>query len=150
MKRFTWRLQRVLDIKTKQEQIKRMELLDITEKLSKVRTVLFIQQTALKEAIADVAAGNCQNKLLEQELLLKSAPVNNRLIKKLKGKVHQFELKQKEKIAEVLKIRRFNEGLKKLRARKKQEFIESEEKLEQKQLDEGSSIRFVRKIIDKS
>jgi len=149
MKRFTWRLQRVLDIKTKQEQIKRMELLDITGKLSKARAVLFIRQAALKEAIADVAAGNPQNKLLEQELLLKSAPVNNRLIKKLKDNVQQLELKQKEKIAEVLKIKRFNEGLKKLRARKKQEFIESEEKLEQKQLDEGTSIRFARKIIDK-
>ncbi len=149
MKRFTWRLQRVLDIKTKQEQIKRMELLDITEKLSKARAMLFIRQTTLKEAIADVAAGNPQNKLLEQELLLKSAPVNNRLIKKLKDKVQQLELKQKEKITEVLKIRRFNEGLKKLRARKKREFIESEEKLEQKQLDEGASIRFARKIIGK-
>jgi len=149
MKRFTWRLQRVLDIKTKQEQIKRMELLDITEKLSKVRALLFLQQATLKETIADVAAGNTQNKLLEQELLLKCAPVNNRLIKKLKDKVHQLQIKQKEKIAEVLKIRRFNEGLKKLRARKKQEFIESEEKLEQKQLDEGACIRFARKVIAK-
>lgn len=81
-----------------------MELLDITEKLSKVRALLFLQQTTLKETIADVAAGNTQNKLLEQELLLKCAPVNNRLIKKLKDKVHQLQIKQKEKIAEVLKI----------------------------------------------
>ena len=42
MKRFVWRLQRVLDIRKKEEQIKTAELIEITDKLAVTRGKLLI------------------------------------------------------------------------------------------------------------
>ena len=66
-------------------------------------------------------------------------------IKKLEERVKELEFKQKEKIAEVMKLRKFKEGLEKLRTEAKIQFIKEQEKLEQRQLDEGATVSFVRK-----
>ena len=54
------------------------------------------------------------------------------------------EAKQKEKVAEVLKLRRFKESLERLREQAKRKYIEEQDKLEQKQLDETATLNFVR------
>ena len=55
MKRFQWRLQRVLDIKQKEEQVKRAELVHLTEKLSQARVALFIQKRILEDLLDELA-----------------------------------------------------------------------------------------------
>jgi flagellar protein FliJ len=150
MKRFTWRLQRVLDIKTKEEQKKRAELLEISGKLAKTRSELLNQQVILKEIIADIAKEEPKKRLKKQELFLQCSTTTNRLIKTLKARINELELQQKEKVAEVLKIRRFKKGLEKLRIEAKTKFIKHEEQLEQKESDEGANIIFVRKIMQQS
>ena len=56
-----------------------------------------------------------------------------------------LELQQKEKVTEVLKVRRFKQGLEKLREEAKRQFIAKQEKLEQKESDERAGVAFVRK-----
>ena len=73
-----------------------------------------------------------QNQALQQEVI------------RLKQKTRQLESQQKAKIAEVLKIKRFKEGLDKLREEAKIKFFKEAEKLEQRELDERATIRFVR------
>ena len=51
MKRFVWRLERVLKIKTIEEQKKRAELFALTERLSQCRGELLTQEMILKEII---------------------------------------------------------------------------------------------------
>ena len=70
MRRFVWRLQRVLDIKTKEEQIKKIEFLRLTEKLIQKRSELLTQKRILQEIIADLAGKDPQQRLSEQELFL--------------------------------------------------------------------------------
>jgi flagellar FliJ protein len=147
MKRFVWRLQRVLDIKTKEEQTKKKELLELTEKLAQTRGELLIQKKILQDIISDIAAKKPQKRLGEQEFFLKYSTTSNEKIKKLKNKVSQLESLQREKIAEVLKVKRFKEGLEKLRAEAKRQFLMEQEKLEQKELDETATISFAREII---
>ena len=146
MRRFVWRLQRVLDIKAKEEEIKKAELLRLTEKLSQKRTELLIQKRILNEIIADLAEIEPQKRLAEQELFLKTSTTTDGLIKLLKVQVNQLEIEHKEKIAEVLKLRRFKEGLEKLREQAKMEFIREQEKLDQKELDEMATVRFAREM----
>jgi len=145
MKRFVWRLQRVLDIKIKEEQVKRVELLELTEKLAETRGELLMLKKILEDIIDGLAAKNPQKRLGEQEFFLKYSVVNDQQIKKLKEKQRKLKLRQREKIIEVLKVKRFKEGLEKLRAEAKRRFIKEQEKLEQKELDEGAMICFVRK-----
>ena len=147
MKRFVWRLQRVLDIKTKEEQIKRAELLELTERLTGTRGELLMQERILQDIIDGLNNKKPQKRLGEQEFFLKYSETNDKQIKKLKNRIRELESQQRKKITEVLKVRRFKEGLEKLRAETKMQFIKEQEKLEQKELDEGATISFIRKII---
>jgi len=147
MKRFAWRLQRVLDVKTKLEQKKRAELLEITQKLIETHGELLTQQKILEEIIDELNKENPQKRLGKQEFFLRHSTATDEQIKKLKDKVRALELQQREKIDELLKVRRFKEGLERLRAKTKEEFIKEQEKLEQKELDEGATVSFARKMI---
>lgn len=148
MKRFVWRLQRVLEIKTKEEETKRAELLELTEKLVQRRGQLLMQEKILKDIMTGIARKNIRKRLCEQEFFLKWSETSDEVIRKLKNKISELELEQREKIAELLRVRRFKKGLERLRAEAKRQFIESEERLEQKELDEGAGISFARKKLE--
>ena len=115
MKRFVWRLQRVLDLKTKKERKMRSELLELTEELAETRGLLLMQKRILENIIAGLAAENPRKRLSKQEFFMRYSQTNNERIAKLKEKISVLETQQKEKIAELLKIRRFREGLERLR-----------------------------------
>ena len=137
----------MLDIKAKEEQKKRAELLGLTEKLAATRSELLTQQRILEDIICHICHVKPEKRLGRQELFLKSSVTNDELIGRLKNRVSELESKQREKIAEVLKARRFKEGLEKLRDRAKKQFIKDQEKLEQKEFDEGATISFARKMM---
>jgi flagellar biosynthesis chaperone FliJ len=145
MKRFVWRLQRVLNIKIKEEQTKKTELLKLTENLTQMRGELLTQKRILEDIINGLAGKNPQKRLGEQEFFLRYSTTSDKQIKKLKNKVSELELQQREKIAEVLRIRRFRKGLEKLRAKARTQFLREQEKLEQKELEEKAIIGFVRR-----
>jgi flagellar export protein FliJ len=147
MKRFVWRLQRILDIETKKEQKMRSELLELTKKLAETRGVLLTQQMILKEIMAGLAGENPKKRLRKQEFFLRYSGTSDERIEKLKENVSALESQQREKIAELLKVRRFKEGLERLRADAKTKFIKEQEKLEQKELDEMASVSFARNMI---
>lgn len=146
MRRFVWRLQRVLDIKAKEEEIKKAELLRLTEKLTQKRAELLIQKRILNEIIAGLAEAEPQKRLAEQELFLKNSTTTDDFIRRLEGQASQLEAEQKDKIAEVLKLRRFKKGLERLREQAKMEFIKEQEKLDQRELDEMAIVRFAREM----
>ncbi len=149
MKRFVWRLQRVLDIRKKEEQKARAELLELTERLAETRGELLTQQKMLEDIINGLTGENPKKRLGKQEFFLKFSAASDEQIKKLEDKVKELESQQRAKITEVLKLRRFKEGLEKLRTEAKMQFIKEQERLEQKQLDEGATVLFVRKTQSK-
>jgi len=149
MKRFVWRLQRVLDIRKKEKQKARAELLELTERLAQTRGELLMQQKMLEDIIYGLTGENPKKRLGKQEFFLKFSAASDEQIKKLENKVNELESQQRDKIAEVLKLRKFTEGLEKLRTEVKMRFIKEQEKLEQKQLDEGATVSFVRRAQSK-
>ncbi|UCC97907.1 MAG: hypothetical protein JSW66_18925 [Phycisphaerales bacterium] len=144
MKRFVWRLQRVLDIKKKKEQKARAELFELTEKLAEARGELLSRQKMLEEIVRGLTKESPKKRLGQQEFFLRYSAASDEQVKKLKDKVLAFELQQKEKVAEVLKLRRFKQGLEQLRVETKRQFIKEQEMLEQKELDERANVSFVR------
>jgi flagellar FliJ protein len=145
MKRFVWRLQRVLEIRIKEEQKARAELLKLTEMLAETQSELLARRKMLEEIINGLTVENPTRRLGRQEFFLRYSAASDERIKKLKNRVKELESKQRDKIAEVLKLRRLKEGLEKLRNEAKMQFIKEQEKLEQQQLDEGATVLFVRK-----
>ncbi|MHC4544658.1 MAG: hypothetical protein ACYSYL_09040 [Planctomycetota bacterium] len=126
MKRFVWRLQRILDIKTGKEQKMKSELLELTEKIAETRGVLLMQQRILEDIIAGLAGESPKKRLSKQEFFLRYSGISDERIEK---------------------VRRFKEGLERLRAEAKIQFIKEQEKLEQKELDEIASVSFARNMI---
>jgi flagellar protein FliJ len=149
MKRFVWRLQRVLDIKIKEEQIKRAELIEITERLARTRNELITQKKILDDMINSLTEENPKSRLEKQELFLKSSAINDELIKKLEGRIKEIEKQQKEKISEVIKVKQFRKSLERLRDETKMQYIKEQEKIEQKDADEMTSMRFAQKIMQR-
>jgi len=146
MKRFVWRLQRVLDIKEKQEQKAKAELLELTEKLAAARGELLMRQKILEQIIGGLAEKNPGKRLGEQEFFLRHSTASDEAIKRLKDKITGLETQQRAKVVEVLELRKFKEGLKRLRIEAKTEFIKEQERLQQKELDERAGVSFARKM----
>jgi flagellar biosynthesis chaperone FliJ len=144
MKRFVWRLQRVLDIKAREERTKRAELFQLTEKLAETQGNLLMRQRILQNIIACIAQKKPRKRLGQQEFFLKYSAASNEQIRKLRSQVSELESQQKKKIVELLKVRRFKEGLERLRDEAKRRFIEEQEKLDQKSLDEQATVSFAR------
>jgi flagellar export protein FliJ len=145
MKRFVWRLQKVLDIKTKEEQLKRMELFRLTETLAMKRSELFMRQRVLREIATEITRNASSGRLGMQEFFLKNAGTDDQIIRTLQSEIHDLEAQQKEKMAEVLTAKRFKEGLEKLRTEAKTRFIVEQERLEQKEMDDRTTVAFARK-----
>jgi flagellar export protein FliJ len=145
MKRFVWRLQRVLEIKTRQEQIKKSELIAISERLVQARRSFLAEQAKLRQMIKDIHNKQPRERLTAQQLFMSHSAQIDERIKGLEQKVHQFELEKNQKTTELLKLKRFREALEKLRQRAKAEYITSMERLEQKQADERTTGSFARR-----
>ena len=144
MKRFVWRLQRVLDVKAKEEQIKRTELFRLTEQLAAKRGELLMRQRIVQDLLAELEADISAERVSGQEFLLRRVAVNDEQIRRLREEIVALEIRHKKKTAEVLAARRFKEGLEKLREQAKEEHIREQERLEQHELDENATIAFAR------
>ena len=123
------RLQRVLQIKAKQEQTKRTELFELTERLAQTRSELLTRQKILKDIIAEIAVKKAHKRLRQQEFFLKHSMTSDEQIKNLAQRVIELESQQRQKIAELLEVKRFKEGLEKLRTEAKMRFITEQERL---------------------
>jgi flagellar export protein FliJ len=144
MKRFVWRLQRVLDVRIKQEQVKRTELFRVTQELAEKRTELLLRQQLLKEALASIGMENSSQRIGEQEMALRYAATNDEQIRRVKEAICTLEVRQKEKLAELLAVRQSREALERLREDTRQRFLQEQEKLDQKESDERAVIAFGR------
>lgn len=145
MKRFVWRLQKVLDVKTKEEQLKRTELFRLTEHLAAKRSELLIRRRVLQDLMAGITKDTSSERLGAQEFFLRHVAANDAEIRTLLEEIAALETRQREKTAEVLAAKRFKEGLEKLRAQARERFLREQEKLEQKELEDRATIAFVRK-----
>lgn len=150
MKKFAWRLQRLLDIKIKQEGAKRGELVAITEQTVAVRSQIMVRRAALRKMLAELSQKKAKQRLSEQEFFLRYAHVSDEEIKKLEEKLAELEKVRQAKIKEIMKIRRYRKGLEKLRAEARAEFQKEEQRYEQKESDAKTTVSFARKIIQRA
>ncbi|HIJ67331.1 MAG TPA: hypothetical protein HPP87_02710 [Planctomycetes bacterium] len=147
MKRFVWRLQRLLDIKIKQEEAKRGELVSVTEQALAVRSQIMLRRASLRKMLGELSGKKAKERLSEQEFFLKYAHVIDEEIRNLELKLSGLEKLRHLKLQEIMKIRRFRKGLERLRAESKARFFKEEQSQEQKELDDRTIMSFACKII---
>ena len=120
-------------------------MFQLTERLAETRTRLLTQQRVLNDIIRGISEKEPQQRVGQQEFFLKYSGTNDTQITKLKNEIDRLESRQKKKITQLLETRRFKEGLEKLQAEAKERFTKEQEKLGQRDLDEGATISFARK-----
>jgi len=135
----------VLDIKTKEEQLRRTELFQIVEQLAARRGELLLRRRILQDLMTEIQRQESARRLNAQEFFLRHAATDDAAIRRLQEEIAALEVRHKEKAAEVLAVRRFKEGLEKLRTQAKEEYLREQEKLEQKEQDERTTVAFARR-----
>ncbi len=150
MKKFVWRLQRLLDIRIKQEESIRAELVAMTEQAVSLRGRIMMQKTILRRMLAEMEQKEGSQRLAEQEFFFKYAHISDERIKKLEEQLAEVEILRREKIKELMVIRKYRKGLEKLREKAKAEYLIEQNAYEQKDLDEKTSMSIAREIIRQS
>jgi flagellar biosynthesis chaperone FliJ len=144
MKKFIWRAQKVLEVRKIEEQRKKNELLMITESLTNTVGLLIAKKALLKDMLEQLNAKGPMKNLQERQIFFRHSAINDEAIEQLKLQIAELEKQQREKIAEFLKIRQYREGLEKLKEQAKMKFYDEQEKIDQKQADEDTVMKYAR------
>ncbi len=145
MKRFTWRLQRLLDLKEKIEKAKEVELLRLTEQIAEAMAHLMKERRRMRDMMVAIAQAHPQQRLAQQQFFMKYCPVDDKLLKQMEDHVQQLGERQQHKREELIEIKRLKEGMEKLRAKAKAEFVYEQEKLDQKESDDRTNTAYAHK-----
>jgi flagellar biosynthesis chaperone FliJ len=131
----------------KQEEIKRSELVAITEQIGALRAGIMLEKAALRRKLAEFRDRHDDSQLTDQQLFLQHIHVFDGKIATLEQNLRKLEDIRRTKTAEILELRKTRKGLEKLREKAKTEFVREQEKIEQDLLDDNTTMRFAAKIL---
>ena len=144
MKRFKWRLQRVLDVKQKTEKAKTAQLLQITEMLAEARASLMMERNKLRQAREELMAKSVAERLEQQPMFLRYTEENDRRIAHLERRIMELEQRKQETTREVIELKRAKEAMEKLKEEDRLRFLKEQDKLVQKEDDDRAGTAFIR------
>jgi len=144
MKRFEWRLQRVLDVKKKLERAKQAEVAELRAKVEDKRRELVAEEERLWQLLTDLAAVSDAERVQSQAFFASVRGGSDSRIARLKNGLEKLEVQRQEKMSELLELRQKNEAMERLREKSMTSFLEEQNKAEQNEIDEIASMGFVR------
>ena len=144
MKRFEWRLQRVLDIKEKTEKVKKAELLQLTEEIAQAKLRLMNEQRKQREQMAAIGQVGADQRVATQATFLTFSAFDDERMAAQQQHIAQLEQVQQEKTQELIRLKQAKEGLEKLRAEALETYVAEQEKIAQREADERSNVAFAR------
>ncbi len=144
MRRFVWRLQKLLDLKSKQEEILRAELVSVTEQAVAVRGRILMERSVLRQRLTESEQSPPKERPARQAFILQYSQVTEDNIRRMQQRLELLETARRNKIQEILTIRKYRKGLERLRARAEDEFCTEQQRQEQKQLDDLTTVGVAR------
>ncbi|HEV59032.1 MAG TPA: hypothetical protein ENN87_16300 [Phycisphaerales bacterium] len=147
MRRFAWRLQRLLDIKVKQEDALRGELVAVTEQVVALRGRLLMQRAALRRLLAGLEPDATETWLERKRLALRHASVTEQQLTEGRRRLEELEQQRQRKMHEVMEVRKFRKRLERLRAQAYEDFMRRQEKRMQDETDDRTSVTVARRIL---
>jgi flagellar export protein FliJ len=147
MKRFAWRLQRLLDLKTKQQEILRTELMSLSERMAQIRAGIMMHKAEIRSRLSELRQLPADQRTARQQVFLQFVHVLDTRILSLERTAADLEEHRKKKIKELLDVRKDQKSLENLRQRAKEAYHRQQEMVQQKDTDETGSISYARKIL---
>jgi flagellar export protein FliJ len=148
MKKHTWRLQRVLDVRIKQEEAKKAELMAVTHRLLAARQAVIVKQAMMRSILLELSRKDAKIRMAEQPTIMKHMAFSEEELNILKRRVDEIEIERKRKADEMMEARMARKAMEKLQEKARVEYMKRVNAVEQKELDELSGGRFVRNRIE--
>lgn len=144
MKRFKWKLQRVLDIKTQHERALRSDLFALAQAIARVREEILERRTVLRTLLAELADRRLADRLPELAVFMEFSAVEERRIERLGARLRDLESERAEKQRRFLEARATCKTLKRLREEARSAHMRDVGKREQMAFDESAHTAFAR------
>lgn len=145
MARFIWRLQRVLDIREKEEQALRSDLMALSERMVVLRQKIMVIRARIHTALEELSDKKPAERLSAQQLFMKYSEYSEIEINSLRSELSDVDKQRKEKMNVILKKRQSIKVLEKLRTKAKDEFLAESSHKEQMEFDEYTNNKFGRR-----
>jgi flagellar export protein FliJ len=147
MKRFAWRLQRLLDVKTKQQDLLRTELMSLGERIAQVRAGIMMHKAEIRSRLSELRQLPADQRPARQQMFLQFVHVLDSRIQSLEHSAADMEVQRKKKIKELMDIRKNQKSLENIRQRAIETYQMEQQMAQQKDTDETGSIGHARKIL---
>ena len=147
MKRFRWRLQRLLELKVQQELALRAVLFQLSRDIAAVRHEIIRREAALRAALAELGDREFQQRLPEQQVFMDCSVSEEAELDGLRGKLEALQQRRSETIDAFKKTKSSRESLERLRDESFRRYTKEALRLEQKELDENSQVTFARQLL---
>jgi flagellar biosynthesis chaperone FliJ len=144
VQKFAWPLQRLLDVKTKQENAMRAELMALTEQSAALRSRIMMERIVFRGLLDEVSRTDPDRRIAAQAEFMQHVHVRDAQIKTLSAELEKAELKRQEKMQELLKLRKFRKGLERLRVRAVEEYHGLLNRHQQHEQDENTCTVYAR------
>ncbi len=147
MKRFKWKLQRVLDIKTQHERALRSDLFALAQAIVRVREEILERRTVLRTLLVELADRRLADRLPELAVFMEFSAVEERRIERLGARLRDLESERTEKQRRFLEARATCKTLKRLREEARSAHMRDVGKREQMAFDESAHTAFARNAL---
>jgi flagellar biosynthesis chaperone FliJ len=144
VKRFTWRLQRVLDIAQEREEALRNEIALLNHRIFQVKQEILARREAVRRLLDDIARQPLAERLGEQTLIMACASVEHRILQGLHARQSELENQRAAKMQDFFQARRARQTLERIREEARQRYLKEQARLEQIQFDESAHVAFAR------
>lgn len=144
MKRFSWPLQRLFNVTAQRERALRLELFALSQQAAAMRRDVLARKAKLAEQLDELGSLQIAQRIERQETVLKYAAVQRRSIEASEKKLADLQQLRDRKMKELMKARGSRKTLERLRDEAMQRHLLHEMRVEQKQFDESSHLRFSR------
>jgi flagellar export protein FliJ len=146
MKKFAWRLERVLEIKVKQEEMQRALVAQINERIAKVKREIAEWKEKAEKMLAGVRQCGPGERIGQQAFVLKTMAYLNEQVEKTKKKLAELESTREREMMKLLEMRRFRMSLENLREAAKVQHGLEVKKFEQAQSDDAVAVATARDL----
>ena len=147
MKKFRWRLQRLLDIRLKQEEALRTELMGLMEQTAALRGRILMERAMLRSHLADLRQTAADRRIRRQQDFMACVSVVDARIAALQTDLNTLEQKRKEKTEAIMTVRKFRKSLERLKTQALDEYVYALHGEEQKNQDESTGVAFTRRLM---
>lgn len=146
MKTFKWRLQRLLDIREKQDEALRAELAALTEQTAALRGRILMEKAMLRNRLAELRGADGASRIAQQQMFMQYVAAVDAQIAGLQRELEAVEQQRKEKMEAMMAVRKLRTSLERLRAQAVAAHHQQAEHAEQNEQDENANAAFARKM----